>query len=361
MSMTNAMIARRAIFALALCALVWPHRVDSSPQSQAPPTPLKLPLTEGSLRFAVMGDTGRGDRGQIDTAAQMIAVHKQFPFNLVIMLGDNIYGGDSPAEMRAKFDSPYKALLDEGVEFRAAIGNHDNPNQRFYKPFNMGGERYYTFHPPKNADGKSDVAVRFFALDTNYLEKVQVDWLEKELASSVSPWKIAFFHHPLYSSGKTHGSALETRAVLEPLFVKYGVSAAFSGHDHFYERIKPQKGGIGYWVSGAGGSLRKNDVRTGSALTAKAFDTDYHFMIIEIVGDDMYYQTISRRGATVDSGVFHRPGAAPTEPSTTPNEAPVSLVPAPVKAAVPVVSPAVKAEPKEGIVLASPSPTPKGR
>ena len=150
--------------------------------------------------------------------------------------------------------------------------------------------------------------MRFFALDTDYLDKPQLDWLEKELSSSSSDWKIAFFHHPLYSSGKTHGSALESRAVLEPLFVKYGVSAAFSGHDHFYERIKPQKGGIVYWVSGAGGSLRKGDLRA-TDMTAKGFDRDYHFMIVEIAGDDLYFQAISRTGATIDSGVVHRPGA----------------------------------------------------
>jgi len=336
------MIRRSVVLALALFAVASSLRVDFFAQSVAPTT-LKLPLKEGSIRFAVIGDTGRGNSGQNEVGAQMAAVHKEFPFNLVIMLGDNIYGADTPADMERKFGSPYKPLLDKGVEFRAAIGNHDSPNQRFYKPFNMGGERYYTFHPPKNADGKSDVSVRFFALDTNYLDKVEIDWLEKELGSSVSPWKIAFFHHPLYSSGRTHGSALETRAILEPLFVKYGMSVAFSGHDHFYERIKPQKGGIGYWVSGAGGSLRKNDIRVGSALTAKGFDTDYHFMIVEIAGDELFFQTISRRGATIDSGVFRRPGAAAPEAVATPSEAPVLLVPVPVPAAVPAVSPAVPA------------------
>jgi len=353
--MNYAMISRHAVFVLVLGAsgLAGPHPSDPSPQAQ-PATTLKLPLKDGSIRFAVIGDTGRGNSGQIAIGAQMAAVHREFPFNLVIMLGDNIYGADSPADMDRKFASPYKALLDKGVEFRAAIGNHDNPNQRFYKPFNMGGERYYTFHPPKNADGKAEVAVRFFALDTTYLEKIQIDWFEKELASSVSPWKIAFFHHPLYSSGRTHGSALETRAILEPLFLKYGVSASFSGHDHFYERIRPQKGGIGYWVSGAGGSLRKNDIRVGSALTAKGFDDDYHFMIIEIAGDDMYYQAISRRGATIDSGVFHRPGAIVAAVVPTPSPAAVILVPVPVPAAVPAVSPpAPKASPSPS---ASPAP-----
>jgi hypothetical protein len=208
-----------------------------------------------------------------------------------------------------KFATPYKALLDAGVLFHAVLGNHDNPNQRFYKLFNMGGERYYTFRAPKGGISRLTAGgVRFFALDTDYLDKPQIDWLEKELASSSSDWKIPFFHHPLYSSGKTHGSSLELRALLEPLFVKYGVSAVFSGHDHIYERIKPQKGGIVYWVSGAGGRLRKGDLRA-TDMTAKGFDSDCHFMIVEITGDDLYFQAISRTGATVDSGMLHRPGA----------------------------------------------------
>lgn len=358
--MNKAMISPRAAFVLILAAstLAGPHPSDPSPQAQ-PPTTLKLPLKDGSIRFAVIGDTGRGNSGQIAIGAQMAAVHREFPFNLVIMLGDNIYGADSPDDMDRKFASPYKALLDKGVVFRATLGNHDNPNQRFYKPFNMGGERYYTFHAPANEDGKSAAVVRFFVLDTNYLEKVQTDWFEKELASSASRWKIAFFHHPLYSSGRTHGSALETRAILEPLFVKYGVSASFSGHDHFYERILPQKGGIGYWVSGAGGSLRKNDIRVGSSLTAKGFDDDYHFMIVEIAGDEMYYQAISRRGATIDSGVFRRPGATAVVVAPTPTPDPVVLVPVPVPAAVPAVSPAAPTPAAKASPSPKPSPSPK--
>jgi hypothetical protein len=286
----------------------------------APPAELKLPRIDGSLRFAVIGDFGRGTREQYEVAAQMALFHKEFPFTFVITLGDNIYGSDTPADMIRKFETPYKPLLDAGVVFQASLGNHDNPNQRFYKLFNMGGERYYTFRPTAGGVAGN---VRFFALDTNYLDKVELDWIEKEMQSSISEWKIAYFHHPLYSSGITHGSALETRALLEPLFIKYGVSAAFAGHDHFYERIKPQKGGIGYWVSGGAGSLRKRDIRA-SDMTAKGFDSDYHFMLIEIIGEDMHYQAISRSGATVDSGVFRRPGAPLAAPkaAATPVAAP---------------------------------------
>jgi hypothetical protein len=254
--------------------------------------------------------------------------------------------------MRNKFEAPYRLLLDAGVEFHASLGNHDNPNQRFYRLFNMGGQRYYSFRGPKTAVGNGLGSVRFFALDSNYLDKEQLDWLDAQLAGSDAEWRIPFFHHPLYSSGRTHGSALEARAVLEPLFVKYGVSAVFSGHDHFYERIKPQKGDIVYWVSGAGGSLRKGDVRA-SEITAKAFDSDDSFMIVEITGDDLYFQAISRTGATVDSGVVHRPGAPAADASTAPS-------PVPVPVAAPAVAPTGRSTP-EGAVAAPPSPSPTPR
>lgn len=272
---------------------------------------LKLPRLEGSVRFAVLGDTGTGGRAQYELAAQMAAFHAEFPYDFVIMLGDNIIGADTPLDMERKFSLPYKALLDKGVKFHAVLGNHDNPNQRFYKPFNMEGESYFTFL----ASGKGPFepkggSVRFFGLGTDYLDKPQLDWLEKEFASSSSPWSIAFFHHPLYSSGRAHGSSLETRAILEPLFVKHGLSAAFSGHDHVYERIKPQKGGIGYWVSGAGGRLRKGGLVSPSSLTARGFDKDCHFMMVEIAGEEMHFQAISRTGASVDSGVFRLPKPA---------------------------------------------------
>jgi hypothetical protein len=108
----------------------------------------------------------------------------------------------------------------------------------------------------------------------------------------------------LYSDGGTHDPSINIRVVLEPLFVASGVSVVFSGHDHIYERLTPQKG-IAYFVEGAGGSLRKGDTRR-SASTAKAFDEDQSFMLVEIDGDQLSFQTVSRTGLTVDSGTIRR-------------------------------------------------------
>jgi hypothetical protein len=269
---------------------------------------LKLPLKEGSVRFAVLGDAGTGGTAQYQIAKQLTSFRSSFPFEFVIMLGDNMYGNERADDFEDKFERPYKALLDGKVKFYAALGNHDDPNQRFYKPFNMNGERYYSFKPPQGG-------VRFFVLDSNYMDQKQLDWLKKELAASGSDWKIAFFHHPIYSSGGKHGSDELLREQLEPLFVSEGVSAVFTGHEHFYERLKPQKG-IHYVILGSSAKLRRGDIQK-SAMTEKGFDTGYTFMGVEITGDELYFQTISEKGATVDSGVIRRPTRdKPPTPST---------------------------------------------
>jgi hypothetical protein len=264
----------------------------------------RLPMKESSLRFAVVGDAGTGTKVQYDVAKQMEAVYQRFPFEFVIMPGDNIYGADSPADMKAKFETPYAFFHQKGVKFFAALGNHDSPNQRFYKLYNMNGERYYT-HKPRNG-------VRIFAVDSNYIEATQLEWLEKELALSGADWKIVFLHHPLYSSAGRHGSSLPTREVLEPLLVKHGVSVVVAGHDHTYERTKPQKG-IVHFVVGASGKLRRGDLRK-TAFIAKGYDQDLSFAIMEIAGDELFYEAISRTGATVDSGSLKRV-AAPARPA----------------------------------------------
>jgi 3',5'-cyclic AMP phosphodiesterase CpdA len=261
----------------------------------APQEPVALFNAAGSLKFAVIGDNGTGKKPQYEVGTQMAATRAQFPFELVIMLGDNMYGGQTPKDFVDKFERPYAELLAAKVLFFAALGNHDRPDNRFYKGFNMGGERYYTF-------ARNDV--RFFVFDTNLMDRAQLAWIENTLRGSREPWKIAYFHHPLYSNGGRHGSNVELRVVLEPMLVRHGVSVVFAGHDHIYERLKPQKG-ITHFVAGSGGQLRKGDLSR-SATTAAGFDQDRSFMLVEISGDVMTFRAISRTGATVDSGVIGR-------------------------------------------------------
>jgi hypothetical protein len=304
---------------------------------------LTVPNAPDTLKFAVIGDSGTGNSDQYRVATHLAEIRQRFPYEFVLMLGDNMYGSESTSDFQKKFEKPYKPILDAGIKFYAALGNHDNPNQKMYKLFNMGGKSYYTFKPK---DG-----IRFFALDSNYMDKEQLAWLEKELTASGSDWKIMFFHHPIYSSGGAHGSDTALRDQLEPLFLKYGVDLVLAGHEHFYERLKPQKG-IYYFISGGAGKLRRGDV--GGEFTDKAFDTGFHFMIFEIQGDKAHFQVISDQGKTVDSGVLARrrvedkpapsQPVAPSEKPVPPQDKPSTAKPAP-------------AAPKTGAPAPAPGPS----
>ena len=288
---------------------------------------LRLPNKEGSVKFAVIGDSGQPGKGQDAIARQMASWRTKFPFEFVLMTGDNLYGRESPRDYEKKFSVPYKPIIDQGVKFYASLGNHDDAGQIQYKLFNMDGKKYYSFKP-KNG-------VRFFSIDSNYLDDKQLEWLDKELAASGSDWKIAFFHHPLYSSGATHGSADLQRELLEPVFLKHGVNVAIMGHEHFYERVKPQKG-VAYFIVGSSAKLRKGDLRK-SPLTLYGNDSDYTFMIAEIVDDEMYFQVINDKGITLDAGSIRRAGSADGTTRTTqpivPQAKPSPVTPGPAKPA----------------------------
>lgn len=265
------------------------------------PGELALPLRDGSVRFAVIGDSGRGDQAQHEVARQMLAWRARFPFEFVVMLGDNIYPPNTPQDYLTKFEEPYRALLNAGVTFHAAIGNHDPPGEVDYAKFNMGGRRYYTFRRNEHRlEGLAGSGVRFFALDSRSLDPTQLAWLRQELAQSGTRWKICYFHHPLYTSGRYPAAARLLRLVVEPILIAGDVDVVLSGHEHFYERLIPQHG-ISYFISGGAGSLRRGDIKP-SPLTARGFDTDYHFMLMEVSGDSLYFQAISRAGKTVDAG-----------------------------------------------------------
>jgi hypothetical protein len=135
-----------------------PPRPDlTPPQAPAPPAPAQL-------KFAILGDTGTGTKEQYEIGDRLAKSRATFPFEFVIMVGDNMYGGESERDFQNKFEKPYRAILDQGIKFYASLGNHDLPDRQIaYKLFNMGGKRYYTFKPK---DG-----VRFFALDSNYMDK----------------------------------------------------------------------------------------------------------------------------------------------------------------------------------------------
>jgi 3',5'-cyclic AMP phosphodiesterase CpdA len=281
---------------------------------------LLLPNARTSVKFAVIGDSGRGTPEQRQVADQMVRARETFEFAFVLMLGDNIYEGPAtPDDYRLKFEEPYHELLRDGVRFFAALGNHDDPLQVHYPPFNMEGERYYSFVPPEDPLTRLATRVELFALDSTNLDTVQIAWLEERLDASSAQWKIVFLHHPLYTSGRYRHASRAHRLALEPVLRRGGVSAVFSGHEHIYQRTDLQHG-IQYFVSGGAGSLRRGDGAS-SPFVARSYSQDYHFMLVEIEDDALHFQAIARNGGTIDAGTLYQD--RPTADVLTTQDTPV--------------------------------------
>jgi len=252
------------------------------------------------IKFIAIGDFGTGDDNQFEIAAQMLRDHKTSPLDFVIAVGDNIYPDGGGRHFEKKFARPYAGLIREGVKFHAVLGNHDvrdgRGDQCQYPLFNMNGQCHYTL---KKGDGLAE----FFMIDSTAFDMAQAGWLEGVLKESTAKWKIAVFHHPIYSSAEEHGSDVGLRRRIEPLLARYGVNVVISGHDHTYERVKPQQG-VQYFVTGAGGKVRPGDVNMGSPFRAMSYDRDNHYMQMVIEDQQINFQTIARSGAVIDRGAI---------------------------------------------------------
>jgi predicted MPP superfamily phosphohydrolase len=261
-----------------------------------------LASNSSKTRFGVIGDFGTGESDEFAVAAQMLNAHRSSELDLVLAVGDNIYPNGSGRYFAKHFEEPFEGLLKERVKFYAALGNHDveqgRHDQLQYPLFNMGGSNYYII---SRGNGLVDI----FVIDSTAYDAGQANWLENSLRASRARWKIAAMHHPLYSSGKKHGSDPRLRAKLEPLLTRYNVQVVFAGHDHVYERTLPQKG-IQHFITGAGGKMRRGDIDIKSQIRAASYDEDNSFMIIEVDEDEMAFKSISENGDVVDSGIIRQ-------------------------------------------------------
>ncbi|MBL8191584.1 MAG: metallophosphoesterase [Acidobacteria bacterium] len=293
---TNPILKRTSTAVCAAWVLILICRLHITAADPKPPLPSGKPA-EGTFRFLVLGDAGTGKEGQLAIARRLTQFLTERTFDTVLMLGDNIYSSGKASDARAKFEQPYADLLRQNVKFFAVLGNHDVRSGRsfqiHYPNFNMGGRAYYSM-------AKANGLIEFFALDSTDFNDQQLNWLEVALAASKARWKVAYFHHPIYSSGKTHGSDTRLRAKLEPLFVKYGVAAALSGHDHFYERIKPQRG-IQYFVCGSSGQLRQGNINPKSPLTEVGNDKVHSFLFAEASKTALTFWAIDAASNILDS------------------------------------------------------------
>jgi hypothetical protein len=249
------------------------------------------PDSDQPVRFVAFGDSGTGSADQRAIRDEIMKV----PHDLTIHVGDIAYSYGTIAELETRTFDVYAPLLRYSPVFPVA-GDHEHETDEaapFRAVFALpGNERWFSFDWGP---------IHFAAIDTDEDLALQAAWLDDDLAATDRAWKIVYLHEPPYSSGE-HGSHDYVREPFAPIFEAHGVQLVFSGDDHDYERTTPQNGVTYIVTGGGGGGLRPVGE---SDFTAYA-ESIFHFVQVEVTGDELTLRAIDRHGDELDSVVIPR-------------------------------------------------------
>lgn len=251
----------------------------------APLATASTPSSDSKVEFVVLGDTGTGNAAALAIAQRL----SETPFEFMLFLGDIAYGEGRASELQGNFFEVYDEYL-RVVPAYTAVGNHEYLTRGasfYFRDFVLpGNERYYSFDWGN---------VHIVVLDTNHIDRAQLSWLEKDLATQRSRWTIVGGHHPPFSTSR-RGSFTPMRDRVVPLLVKHGVDLVLSGHEHHYERFLPQAG-VHYVVAGGGGG-RITTVAGGPRTQVSA--EVHHYLALAADHEKLSLRAIDIEGDVID-------------------------------------------------------------
>jgi hypothetical protein len=296
-----------AVFLVAALVLAFPYRRQlwsyvthwkGSPTSTEPYVAFG-PAERPQLRIAVAGDVGDSGSRIDATGAAVSRLGGDDPWDVLLLLGDNVYPAGDPDGLGATVFHPFAPVLDSGAELLAILGNHDVKGDRVY-------EMERALGMPGRWWSRAVGDLLIVGLDSNRPDDPeQRAWLQRTLRDSDAPWKVVALHHPPYSAGY-QGSDTAVRKAFVPLFERYGVALVLSGHEHDYQRSE-RLHGVTYVISGAASGTR----RTGEAdFTAVSFSW-HHFVELDVFADRLVGRAVNQELRVADSWTIPRASVQP--------------------------------------------------
>jgi predicted phosphodiesterase len=258
-----------------------------------------------SFAFVIIGDT----QNNIDIWGKIAKLCWQERPNFGIHVGDIVGTGSDKSQWVNEFFAPGNIFMSR-YPIYSAIGNHEANHGNYYKYMaNPNNSTYYTY-----TYGNA----QFFVINSNFdvsTGSAQYQWIKEELAKSTAKWKIAYHHHPPYTSDNDdYGDTSEEQSdlgdqrlrPLTVLYEKYRVNVVFFGHIHDYERTWPiyedkidEARGVTYIQTGGAGGGLEDYAPTRSWFTAKV-KRSHHYCLAVVNNDVMEFYAIDQNGVLFD-------------------------------------------------------------
>ncbi|MDD3363563.1 MAG: metallophosphoesterase [Syntrophomonas sp.] len=254
--------------------------------------------------FVIYGDYSSGGNRRIKLRLYR-RIPKEHP-GFILFTGDLVPNGNNLGIWKNQFFAPVGGLSPY-FPLVPTHGNHDGAGSLFNYYFRSPGRRRWDSFVYANA--------HFILLDTesNYSPgSPQYRFLVRTLQRSRAGWKLVCLHQPPYSTNRGHHSNLKVRAVLCPIFEKYGVNIVFSGHNHCYERTQPiyqnrvnLKSGVTYIATGGGGAalhppVARNNLSAAEKKWISVRLKIHHYLSVRITGKKLIVTAKNSNGKIID-------------------------------------------------------------
>jgi hypothetical protein len=251
-----------------------------------------------SVKFISYGDTRTNGSAHNGLAGQVVSLYQADPAfqTLNLHVGDWVYGDTEAYWTSEWFNASYGNIRtqDANLSDIGVRGNHEGSamywKRYFPQPWQPGGF-YWSFDYGPMHVTLLDQYTTYNAGSTQY------NWLRNDLATSTKPWKVVVLHEPGWSAGGGHANNTTVQTDLQPLFLQYGVSIVFGGHNHYYARAAVN--GVTHLTMGGGGATLYTPVPTDpNVVFAKS---NYSYGKFSIAGNTLTAEVINNLGAVIDS------------------------------------------------------------
>jgi hypothetical protein len=251
-------------------------------------------------------------------ALETAALIELFPSATVFATGDDAYTNGTAAEFRDCYGTSWGSFKERT---RPAPGNHDygiylihkrnnavpyfdyfganaGPKGLGYYSYDLGGWHIASLNSMAGKPGAPKMAD-------------QVKWLADDLDQTTKPCILAYWHHPLFSSGDQHGDQKnDPGRFMQPLWNvlrEHKADVILNGHDHHYERFdlqnasgKADPSGIREMIIGTGGG-EKRGIGTVKANSRKRLAQVYGVLLMTLHPNSYEWSFIEADGTVADS------------------------------------------------------------